>query len=220
MIRVTELWTFRITGHRDAEVITEILVDAPRFLWKNASMKVDAFEHLEVTHHRNLGISRTSLVMSRQVVDKELHQIQSAAETTLCGSPLLLACTEPWTSVDFRGLSDFSIKNNYDAVTTCDNYDNSWPRGGSPRSATMLRTPSLSENPQWKKCESMRKWEHAKHLFWFLRNLRQDASCNPSEHSGSSSSTKACHETFWLLKSFWGANQARGIFSNFAHKNC
>lgn len=77
---------------------------------KKASMKVDAFEHLEVTHHRNLGISRTSLVMSRQVVDKELHQIQSAAETTLCGSPLLLACTEPWTSVDFRGLSDFSIK--------------------------------------------------------------------------------------------------------------
>ena len=225
-IGVTELWTFRITGHRDAEVITEILVDAPLI-----PLVVDAFEHLEVTHHRNLGISRTSLVMSRQVVDKELHQIQSAAETTLCGSPLLLACTEPWTSMDFR---IFQSKKNHTKHTQW--WFFLWqlltfPRGGSPRSATMLRTPSLSVSTVSKSRRErweifVKNWDVTQTSFLtsssqdICQKLRQDASCNPSEHSGSSSCTKACHEVFWLLKSFWVHTKLEAFSRTLPIKNC
>lgn len=144
--------------------------------------------------------------MSRQVVDKELHQIQSAAETTLCGSPLLLACTEPWTSMDFRGLSDFSIKKNHTKHTQW--WFFLWqlltfPRGGSPRSATMLRTPSLSVTQVTADAKVRCCANIFFDIFDICQKLRQGASCNPSEHSGSSSCTKACHEAFWLLKSLW-----------------
>lgn len=201
---------------------------------KNASMKVDAFEHLEVTHHRNLGISRTSLVMSRQVVDKELHQIQSAAETTLCGSPLLLACTEPWTSMDFRGLSDFSIKKKPHkthtvvifSMTTLD--FSSWRITAQCDDVTHTEPQCVdSVKKQTRKvrdiCQKLRCYAN---IFFdiFVSRYLPKTSTRCFLQSFRAFRVILVHQGMsWgvlIAEEFVGAKQARGIFSNFAHKNC
>ncbi len=213
VIGVTELWTFRITGHRDAEVITEILVDAPGIF--NSICDGRRFW--------TLGSHTEILVMSWQVVDKELHQIQSAAETTLCGSPLLLACTESWTSVN---RTEFFNQKPW-KKTTHTHTHREWQLLASWRITAQCDNVTHTE-PQ---CRTMRACEHETGI---------------GHHPIFESSTRCFLQSFrafrvilvphqgmsWgvliaVLNSFWvQIKQARGIFSNdsawknFTHENC
>lgn len=170
--------------------------------------------------------------MSWQVVDKELHQIQSAAETTLCGSPLLLACTEPWTSVDFGffnrkkprkthtvvivSMTTLQLLASWRITAQCDDVTHTEPQ--CVDNSVKKQTRKVRDI-----CQKLRCYAN---IFFdiFVSRYLPKTSTRCFLQSFRAFRVILVHQGMsWgvlIAEEFLGAHQARGIFSNFAHKNC